>query len=114
MAGIRPAGQRDQLVIVQRATTAKDAYGEPIASWAEIGRAWAAVLYGRGAERRQAAIEQGEQPATFQVLSSTLTRGLKLTDRLIAVGTVWDIRGVTEPHRGTIEIVAVANRDIEV
>lgn len=108
------AGERNKLVIIQRATTAKDAYGEQIESWAEIGREWAAILNGRGNERRQAAMEQGAQPATFHMLSNTLTRDLRLTDRLIAQGVVWDIRGVVfdNPMPGNVEVVAVANPEI--
>ncbi len=110
----RPAGQRNKLVIIQRATTAKDAYGEPIETWAEIGRVMAAMIHGRGDERRQAAMEQGMQPATFQMLSASVTRGLRLRDRLIAEGVIWDVRGVVvdSPQRGTVEVVAVANQEI--
>lgn len=113
---MRPAGKRDKLVIIQRATTAKDAYGEPIASWAEIGRAKAQMIFGRGDERRAAAMEEGAQPATFLLLATGLTRSLRLTDRLIAQGTVWDVRSVVvdTPMRGTVEVVAVANRDVVV
>ena len=110
----RPAGQRSKLVIVQRAARAKDAYGELIETWAEIGLAKAAILHGRGDERRQAAMEQGQQPATFQMLATALTRGLQLRDRLIAEGVIWDVRGIVidSPHRGTVEVVAVTNRDV--
>jgi head-tail adaptor len=110
----RPAGQRNKLVIVQRATTAKDSYGEPIQTWAEIGRLYAAMIHGRGDERRQAAMEQGAQPATFQMLSGAITRGLRLRDRLIAEGMIWDVRGIVvdSPQRGTVEVVAVANPDV--
>jgi head-tail adaptor len=112
----RPAGQRNKLVIIQRATSIKDDYGEPIETWAEIGQVLAAIIYGRGDERRQAAMEQGMQPATFQALSSDVTRKVQLRDRLIAEGMIWDVRGVVRdsPQRGTVEFVAVANPDMAV
>lgn len=110
----RGAGTRDKLVIFQRATTAEDDYGEPIPRWEVLGRVFALVLQGRGSERRQAAMEQGEQPATFRVVSSALTRGLQLTDRIVFEGRPWDIRGVVidSPARGMVEITAVANPEL--
>ena len=114
MVSIRPAGQRNTLVTIQRPTTVEDDYGEPIITWSAIGKVWATVIYGRGDERRQAAMEQGEQPATFQLVAGTLTRGLTLRDRLLAKGTVWNIRGVAvdTPQPGTVEVVAVADQDV--
>lgn len=110
------AGKRDKLVIVQRAITAKDEYGEPVPSWGDIGRTRAQMIFGRGDERRAAAMQEGVQPATFLMLVTNVTRSLTLQDRLIAQGTVWNIRSVAidTPRRGTVEVVAVANRDIEV
>jgi head-tail adaptor len=114
MSRRRPAGQRNKLVIIQRATATKDAYGEPINSWSEIGRVLAGMIHGRGDERRQAAMEQGMQPATFQMLATSVTRSLRLRDRLIAEGVVWDVRGVVvdSPMRGSVEVEAVANPEI--
>lgn len=106
--------RRDSLIELQRAVTDEDEYGEPIeTSWQAIGNEFAAIYYGRGNERREAAMDQGAQPATFEVLSNTKTRGLTLRDRLIADGQVWDIRGIAfdTPKRGHIAITAVANLD---
>jgi head-tail adaptor len=114
MVRITATGKRDKLVVFQRATGAQDAYGEPILTWAEIGRAFALVMHGRGSERRQAAMEQGDQPATFRVLSSALTRGLTLRDRIVFEGRPWDIRGVVadSPARGEVEITAVSSPEL--
>lgn len=107
------AGERDELVIIQRATSISDAYGEPIQTWAEFVKTWAAILHGRGEERRQAGMEEGVQPATFQMLSTPSTRAITLRDRIIAQGVIWDIRGIVMggPNRGMVEVVAVTNRD---
>ena len=101
-------GRRDQLVTLERPTTAQDEYGEERPTWSGIGQEWAAVFYGRGDERRQAAMEQGSQPATFQMLSNDLTRSLTLVDRIVHGGT-WDIEGIAPdmPKPGFIEITAV-------
>lgn len=102
------SGRRDQLVSLERATVTQDEYGEEVPSWTTLGQEWAAVFYGRGDERRQAAMEQGSQAATFQMLSNEITRALTLKDR-IQFGGVWDIEGVAYdmPKRGYIEVTAV-------
>lgn len=102
------AGRRDQLVTLERATTGQDAYGEEISTWGSIGQEWAAVHYGRGSERRQAAMEQGQQPATFGMLSNPITRSLTLADRIDHAGAKWDVEGIAPdtPRRGEIEITA--------
>ena len=105
---------RDNFITLQRAIRTEDAYGEPVETWQAIGQEWAAIYYGRGDERRNAAMEQGEQPASFEMLSNTKTRSLTLRDRIIADGLVWDIRGIARdtPKRGYIAITAVADQDI--
>lgn len=99
---------RQHLITLERATTTQDPYGEEVSTWTELGQEWAAVFYGRGDERRQAAMEQGKQPAVFQMLSNTLTRSLTLTDRIQFDG-VWDIEGIAPdmPRRGYVEVTAV-------
>jgi head-tail adaptor len=110
----RGAGTRDKLVVFQRATLTQDAYGEPVPVWAEIARARALVMHGRGSERRQAAMEQGEQPATFRVVANSVIRGLTLRDRIVFEGRPWDIRGIVvdSPERGMAEITAAANPEL--
>lgn len=101
------AGRRDQLVTLERATTTQNEYNEDVETWAPIGQEWTAVFYGRGDERRQAAMEQGRQPATFQLLANPITTGLTLRDRIAHQGN-WDIEGIAPdmPKRGLIEVTA--------
>lgn len=101
-------GRRDVLVSIQRYTATQDEYGEEIKSWAEIAQEWAAVFYGRGDERRQAAREQGAQTATFNMLSNSITLGVKVEDRITFGGDNWDIvsKSPDTPKRGEIEFVA--------
>lgn len=102
------AGRRNTIITLQRASTTQDEYGEEVSTWADIGQEWAAVNYGRGDERRQAAMEQGEQPATFIVLDNALTRSLTLKDRIVADGQTWDITSsVPGRWRGEQDITAV-------
>lgn len=101
-------GRRDQLVTLERFTTSQDSYGEDQQDWAPIGQEWAAVYYGSGSERRQAAMEQGGQTATFAMLANPITLGVKLTDRIVHAGGAYDIEGIMPdtPRRGEIEIIA--------
>lgn len=101
-------GRRDQLVTLERATAMRDGYGEDAPNWATIGQEWAAVWFGKGAERRQAAMEQGQQAATFGMLANPITEGLTLADRIVHAGSVWDIEGIAPdmPRRGEIEVTA--------
>lgn len=104
------AGRRDQLVIIQRVTVTQDDYGEEVETWATLSEEWMAIHYGRGDERRQAAVEQGQQSANFQALSNTETRSVTLKDRLVLDGYIWDIVGKSPdmPKRGDIEFTATA------
>lgn len=101
-----PAGRRDKLVDFQHLAAGEDAYGEEAAAWTSLGEEWAAVFWGRGEERRAAAVEQGAQPATFQVLDNPRTREVRLRDRIVWEGN-WDITGIAFPKRGEIEFSAV-------
>lgn len=98
---------RDTLVTLQAYTATQDEYGEEVQAWADIGTEWAAIYWGRGDERRQAAMEQGTQAATFNMLSNTLTRSLTLRDRISGEAGVFDIVGIAPdtPKRGEIEFV---------
>lgn len=100
------AGRRDTLITLQRYTTTQDEYGEEVPTWADLGTEWAAIFWGRGDERRQAAMEQGQQAATFNLLSNTLTRSLTLRDRISGEAGEFDIVGIAPdfPKRGEIEV----------
>lgn len=100
------SGRRDSLIELQRATTVQDDYGEEVSTWAGVGTEWAAVFYGRGDERRQAAMEQGSQAATFQLLTNATTRALTLRDRIVLDGVNWDIVGIAPMERAHIEVTA--------
>ncbi|MGV1682907.1 head-tail adaptor protein [Sphingopyxis sp. NJF-3] len=99
-------GRRDTLVTIQRFTSTQDEYGEEVQTWVDLGKEWAAVFYGTGAERREAAREQGEQAATFNVRSNTMTRGLSIRDRIVSGSDNWDIVSVAPIRRAEIDLVA--------
>lgn len=98
------------LIALQRYTSTQDEYGEEVQTWASLGQEWCAIYFGRGDERRQAAAEQGTQAANFQMLANLTTLGLKIEDRIVLDGLVWDIVGISPhtPKRGLIEVTATA------
>lgn len=107
------AGQRDTRVIFERATVVEDEHGslgEPV--WKEFCRAWAFVLYGSGAERREAAQKASSQAATLTVLANSQTTALKTTDRARFAGGVWDISGnIRVEGRAMRGITAIRGQD---
>jgi head-tail adaptor len=103
------AGRRDQLITLQSYTATQDDYGEEVQTWAPLGTEWARVIYGRGAERRQAAQEQASQVATFEMVSNSRTRALLPRDRIVHLGYEWDILGppaLDTPRRGEVAVEA--------
>lgn len=100
------AGKRDSRITFQRFSSVQNEYGEEVQTWAPIGEAWAAVYYGKGDERRQAAREQGGQAASFAVLSNAVSRGIKITDRIVMGADNWDVTGISPVSRREIEFTA--------
>lgn len=97
-------GRRDTLIAIERATTVQDEYGQETEVWTELGKEWAAVFYGRGDERRQAGQEQGSQTANFNVVSNSMTRGVKITDRIVIGTDIWDIVSAAPMSRAEVEL----------
>jgi head-tail adaptor len=105
-------GERFHLVALQRAVVTSNDYGDELRNWSNFGTAYAAVLYGDGQERRQAAQENATQAATFNFDWNPTVAGIRPTDRLFCFDTHWDvasavvIRGNKEVH-----VTAIANLD---
>lgn len=98
---------RNTLITLQRYTSTTDEYGDPVQAWSDLGNEWAQVFWGRGDERRSAAMEQGAQPATFRIPANELTRALTVRDRIMLDGAVWDIQGIAPMSRAGVEVTAV-------
>ncbi len=110
-----PAGQRDKAIVFERGAATRGGLGQPGEKvWTAIGPSrLAKVLYGSGAERRQAAAEGAVQAATFRVLADSLTRTVVATDRISFDGLAWDVTGIAPiggPVAYEIEFTAMANR----
>lgn len=104
---MRPIATRNKLIELQRANGVTDDYGQEVLTWNTIGKEYAAVLFGRGDERRQAAQTQSSQSVTFQVLDNAVTRSLTARDRILWNSIEWDLAGPGFPiRRGELELIA--------
>lgn len=94
---IKPAGRRIHSIRFQRLSSSEDALGgTDTSAWSNLfdNPRPAAVYYGSGGERRQAAVESAAQTATFNVLADSETRTVTTGDRIEFNGTPWDITSI--------------------
>lgn len=107
------AGKRQFRILFQRATAGTSALGvETQTPWTDVQAAMAAISWGTGAERREAAAENASQVATFRVISTAALRGVTPRDRIVYEGVAWDITGIApvgDLHR-EIEFTATRSR----
>lgn len=102
------AGARDQRVTFQRRSVTTDSMGVEVPSWADLEPAWAKVLYGTGAERREAGALSAAQTATFRVRSTSALRSVTSADQIVhRNGQVWNITSIALIGRFEIEFTAV-------
>lgn len=102
-----PAGKRDRRIIFQRFTATQDEYGEQIETWTAFGKEQkAAVYYGTGTERREAAREEGSQTANFNCYATETTRAVIIRDRIVMGGENWDVLGISPMGRREIDFTA--------
>lgn len=106
------AGQRDQLILIQRKTTTEDDYGGEVEAWTDHAQEFAEYKPGTGAERRQAAQESASLVATFRVLDNPKTRAVTPgAHRISYDGAFWDITSAVRLGRDGREITATRNAD---
>lgn len=114
-----PAGELKFRIQFQRPTVARGTSGtKTITAHSSLGYVRAKVLYGTGAERRTAGVENAVQTATFRCRANvttsggTVVRNITAQDRIVHAGLNWDIVAIsllpTIPQ--DIEFTAVANR----
>ena len=88
------AGPRNRRLVFQRKTVIIDDYGGEIETWTDYAIIWGGVVWGTGAERREAAQLSASQPATFRVLADSDTLALSVQDRISLAGGLWNITSV--------------------
>src|SRR3546814_5908084 len=81
-----------------------DLYGHGEKTWTDYCTEWAAVNFGTGQERREAAQESASVSATFHVLRNSKTAALTVQDRISFEGAVWDITSAVRSEEHTSEL----------
>lgn len=108
-------GSRPHLVSIQAAVIVRGGLGGETKTWHEIGTAWAAVRYGPGQERREAAQQNASVAATFEFDWSPATAAIVPTNRLFCFNTVWDVASaVVIGANNAVHVTAIANLDAEI
>lgn len=112
---MRQPGERPHYVRIQRKTVTTDDYGGETATWHDHAAGYAAVRYGPGQERREAAQENASVAATFEFDWNPTVASTRPTDRLYCFDTVWDVASaVTIGANSEVHITALANLDAEI
>jgi SPP1 family predicted phage head-tail adaptor len=88
------AGRLRERVVIQRATTGDDGYGNTVTGWVTHLTVWADVRETLGKERVDAGLVEASATATVRVRASAATRGLTAADRMVARGWTWNIRSI--------------------
>ena len=104
----RAAGQFDRMIQFRVATVTTDEEGVEVESFADGVRAWARVMFGSGAERREASAAGNVQTATFRTLANLSTRSITRRDGIIFDGNFWGIDAISPvgPQGNEIEFTA--------
>jgi len=103
------SGDRDRRITFLRAAYVRNDHNEKVPTWGAVGDRWAQVIFGAGSERREAAQNSADAPATFRVLHDGLTAAVTTTDRIRFEGSDWDIKSnvpLGRPNEGR-EITAI-------
>lgn len=101
------AGQRTELIVIQRATAIEDEHGGQTQTWATHATRRARVRFGTAQEKREAAQEGGSQTATFECIRSAALDAVTLKDRIHYLNDDWDITETAPLDRKTIRFTGV-------
>lgn len=106
------AGRFDGRVAILRATTAVNAFNEPVPTWSTLATVWADARPVSDGERWSAGQTLADQVIRFTVRWSTLSASITPKDRLLFQGRTYDIQGVKSVGRNSMrEITATARAE---
>ncbi|MCJ8139511.1 head-tail adaptor protein [Falsirhodobacter halotolerans] len=107
------AGALDRRIQILRSDRVDDGYAEVETDWAPVGYPlWASRTDVSDGEKMQSQTKLSERMARFVVRSTSFTRTIASTDRLICEGLTFYILGVKElDRRASLEITASARSD---
>lgn len=100
------ASKRTELIVIERATSTENEYGEQVETWATYATRRANVRFGTAQEKREAAREGGVQSASFECVRSVDLDAVTLNDRISYLGSSWDLSEVAPLDRATIRFTA--------
>lgn len=103
------AGQRTELIVIERSTVTTNEYNEEVESWGELLRRRVRVRFGSAQEKREAAQEGGTQSASFECERSAALDAVTIIDRISYLGSSWDIVELAPLDTKTIRFTAVRN-----
>jgi SPP1 family predicted phage head-tail adaptor len=106
------AGKLDRRIVIERATTTTNAFGEAVLAWAPLVEVWAHVMEIPDGEVWRASEIQATISKRFQIRHSATTATVNPKDRLEYQGKKYDINRVKELGRRVgLEITAAARAD---
>lgn len=88
------AGRLDQRIAIEAATTAEDALGQEVETWATVAEPWARVMETPGRE-----FLSGDYKAEEKAVFVVRWRAIDSTDRVRWGGRTWRIDSVTGTKR---------------
>ncbi len=93
-------------IVLQRATEARDTFGQPIPTWTTLAEVWAAVEWQGGAEAFQGDRDYAEVPSTVTIRRSSDVMSLREKDRaLVPNGAVTTLREVLATTADTSVVI---------
>lgn len=108
------ANDLDRKITIQRVTSVPNEFNEPVETWTDFFTCRAMRRDVSDGEKFAAGQIGSSIRSRFVVRSSSETRTVTPTDRLVHDGAIWSIHGVKEADEGRhrfIEITAVRDTD---
>lgn len=106
------AGKLDRRITLERFTSTRDDYNEPVKSWSTLAARSASFEPLSDGERFRAGETAATASARFVIRYSTVVADLSPLDRLVYNGATWEILHVKElGRREGIEITATVRAD---
>lgn len=105
------SGKLRHRVTLQQLVEARDGFGEPADSWADLGTRWARVVPLSGKESVSDAHELAFINARIELRADALTKALTARDRAVYKGVIYDIEAVIDVSGMGREIHLMCHRD---
>lgn len=96
------AGSLKDRIVIQHKVDARDNFGQPIATWAEIKKVWADFRFLNGTETIKAGVEAAELKASVRIRKTEITNQM----RVLFKGVVYEITAVL-PAQAHIDLTVI-------